>query len=263
VQANIAPVRPKPVQGADRIKHIWGMKNHAARALHQRFDDNRCKFLRMARDERRKLRGAFSIARQIGDDVLRQYTGEALVHAFVGIADRHGRECVAVIGALEGEEFAAARNPLVEPELRRHFERYFDRDRATVGKEHAFEIARQERGKPCREPHRRRMHETAEHHMRHCLELARDSMANMRMIIAVAGRPPARNTIDKLASVGQSDPRAFGCDDGQRRRIGFHLAVRQPDVLAPSLLPVNLARHLQSAPCCQNEAPPLHLKKAK
>ena len=53
------------------------------------------------------------------------------------------------------------------------------------------------------------VHEPAEHHMRHDLELALHRLADMRMIVAVAGRPPRRDAVDEFAPVGEMDARAL------------------------------------------------------
>ena len=141
------------------------------------------------------------------------------MHALVRIADRHRRECVAVIGAAKGEHFRSATHALVEPILHGHFQCDFDRDRAAVGEEHAIEIARQQRRKPRCKPHRRLVDQAAKHDMRHGFKLPCDRGADMRMIIAVAGRPPACDPIDKLAPVRKHDARTMRCGNRKRRRI--------------------------------------------
>ena len=219
------------------------VKQHPARALHQRLHDDCGDLIAVARNERVKRRRALIVMRQIGDDVLMQNTGEMLVHAFVGIAHRHRGECVAVIGAAEGQYFGPAANAAIEPILHSHLHRDLDRDRAAVREEHAIKIAGQQGRKPCRQPHRRLVHQAAEHHMRHHLKLACHRGANMRMVIAVAGGPPARNSIHEFAAVREPDARSLGRYDGQRRRDMFHLCVWQPDVFAPILLPTRPVRH--------------------
>ena len=47
------------------------------------------------------------VARQVDDDVLGQQPAKQRVHAVVRIADRHRAGGVAVIAAVEGDEFAA------------------------------------------------------------------------------------------------------------------------------------------------------------
>ena len=129
------------------------------------------------------------------------------------------------------KEARAAAQAAIAPILHRHFQRDFDRDRAGLGKEHPRQIARQQRGQPLRQRQRLLMRQPAEHHMRHLLELSRDGFANMRMVVAVAGGPPAGDAVDQLAPVGELDPRALRARHRQRRRNGLHLGIRQPDVV--------------------------------
>ena len=55
------------------------------------------------------------------------------------------------------------------------------------------------------------MHQTAEHDMRHLCELPGDRGANMGMIIAVTGGPPARDPVDQLAAIGENNPASLPC----------------------------------------------------
>ena len=96
------------------------------------------------------------------------------------------------------------------------------------------------RGQPLGQHERRLMRQSAEHHMRHRGELSLDGLADMRMVVPVAGAPPGRDAIDQLAAVGQDDPAALGPDHGQRRRRHLHLAIRQPDVGKTQFKPVRM-----------------------
>jgi hypothetical protein len=95
-----------------------------------------------------------------------------------------------VIAALERNEFAAASDAAIAPVLQRHLESDLDRHRPGFGKEHAIEIARQHRRQPPRQRQRLLVDEPAEHHMRHRPQLPRDGVPDVRMVVAVAGRPP-------------------------------------------------------------------------
>ena len=75
-----------------------------------------------------------------------------------------------------------------------------------------------------------RVHEAAEHHVRHALELRGDRGADVRMVVAVAGGPPRRDAVDELAAVGEIQPHAVGALDDERRRRRFHLPIRQPEM---------------------------------
>ena len=122
-QANIVPVRPKPVKISSKIsssvvavgrraqtpQHAGVVEAHAARALHQRLDDDAGDLLGVALEQRVEGGGARLVARQVDDEMLRQETAEQRVHAVVRIADRHRAGGVAVIAAAEGDELRARR----------------------------------------------------------------------------------------------------------------------------------------------------------
>ena len=125
----------------------------------------------------------------------------------------------------------------IEPVLHRHLHGDLDRDRAGIGKEHAVEIAGQQRRQPPRQRQRLLVHQPAEHHMRHRRELALDRRADVRMIIAVAGGPPRGDAVDQFAPVGEHDAAALGARDRQRRPRRLHLRIGQPDVVEAGRVP--------------------------
>ncbi len=106
------------------------MKDHPAGALHQWLYQNAGQFFRMAFEERVEGGDALFVARQIDDVMLGQQTGEQRMHAFFGIAHRHRSKGVAVIAALEGEEFRASADAFVQPILGRHLHGDFHGHRA-------------------------------------------------------------------------------------------------------------------------------------
>ena len=65
--------------------------------------------------------------------------------------------------------------------------------------------AGQQSGKPLRKPQCLLVDESAEHHMRHRRELRFDRLPDMRMVVSVAGRPPARDAVDQFAAIGKND----------------------------------------------------------
>jgi hypothetical protein len=73
------------------------------------------------------------------------------------------------------------------------------------------------------------MCETAEHDVRHALELRCDGGADVGMVVAVACRPPRRDAVDELAAVGEVEANSVGALDDERRRRGLHLPIRQPE----------------------------------
>ena len=121
-QANIVPVRPKPVKISSKIskapqrsatarrrcKRRGVMETHAAGALHQRLDDQAGDAVGVPRQHQFERIAARRVRRQIDDDMLRQQAAEHIVHAGVRIAHRHRAGGVAVIAALERDELGAA-----------------------------------------------------------------------------------------------------------------------------------------------------------
>src|SRR5665213_3659783 len=206
--ANIRPVRPKPVKISSKISSSpW----------------------RSARSRKRRSAAAsWKIMR-------RQGAREGAVHALFRVAHRHRTQRVAVIGRLEADELAASGRAAIDPILQRHLERDLDRDRAGIGKEHMIEIVRQQARETAREIFRRRMRQAGQHDMRHDVELARDFGPDMRMVVAVAGRPPRRDAVDQHPSVGKVDAAALGALDGKRGGFGAHLRIGPPKIAAGTI----------------------------
>ena len=63
------------------------------------------------------------------------------------------------------------------------------------------------------QPDGRLMGQAAEHHMRHFCKLAFDCLPDMRLVVAMAGGPPARHAVDQFAAVCQHDARALRSHD--------------------------------------------------
>ena len=184
-------------------QHLRIVKQHAARALHQGLDDDAGEVLSITLKQRIESLPGRRIDGKLRDKLLRQDLGEEAMHAFLGIADRHGRERIAMIAALKGYEPATRCNAFIKPELHRHLHRDLDRDRAAVAEKNMGQSLREEGHEPPRQIERRLMNQPAEHDMRHLGELILDRRANMGVIIAVAGGPPARDPIDELAVIGE------------------------------------------------------------
>src|ERR1700751_3061182 len=163
------------------------------------------------------------------------------MNAGIRITHRHGARGVAMIAALEGDKALAPGETPVEPELHRHLHRDLDRDRSGFGKEHAVEIARQQRSEPPRQRQRALVSEAAEHHMWHDGKLALNRGADMGMIVAVARGPPGGDPVDELASIAEHEPTAVRAHDWERRPRCAHLRIRQPDMGQPGGIPVGSA----------------------
>jgi hypothetical protein len=131
--ANSVPVRPKPVATGgfgDARQNLGFVEFHAAGTLDQRLDDDRGNRVALAREERVEGAQRFAVARQVDDELFGERAFEQRMHAVVGIADGHRGEGVAVVAGLEADDLVAAALAAVDPELHRHLERDFDRDRA-------------------------------------------------------------------------------------------------------------------------------------
>ncbi len=233
------PVR----QPSQALQHLRRVEDHAAGALHQGLDQDAGELRRAGREQgvERRLRGR--IARQVGDDLLRQRRPEPGVHALLGVAHRHGREGVAMVAAAEGDKAGAAALTAVEPQLDGHLHGHLDGDRAGLGEEHPVQAGAQQGAKPARQLQRRPVHQAAEHHMRHDLQLRLDGLADVGVVVAVAGGPPRGHPVDQLAAVLQHDAAAIGPCDRQRIGLGLHLGVGKPKVLQPRRPALGLASH--------------------
>ena len=135
--------------------------------------------------------------------------------------------------------------PHVSPVLQRDLERNLDGDRPGIGEEDACQARRSQRRQPAGQPQCGLVHQAAEHHVRHRLELPRHALEDMRVIVAVADAPPRRDAVDQLAAVGQHDAAAVRPYDGQRRRGDLHLAIGEPDMRKTLFIPV-----LMHDACC-------------
>ena len=93
----------------------------------------------------------------------------------------------------------------------------------------------------CRKPTSKRkrllVSEPAEHDMRHQRELTLDCLADIGVVVAVAGGPPRGNPVDQLAPIAEHDAGAMRARHGQRRSRRLHLRIGQPDVSEPGLIP--------------------------
>ncbi len=120
--ANSVPVRPKPVKISSKIssssiavgeraqpaQDFGFVEQHAARALHQRLDDDAGECVGVALEMLFERGRARRVARQIEDVVARQQSGKEPVHPLLRVRHRHRAGGVAVIAAAEGDEAGAA-----------------------------------------------------------------------------------------------------------------------------------------------------------
>src|SRR5580704_18918085 len=67
----------------------------------------------------------------------------------------------------------------------------------------------------------------------------------MRMVVSMAGGPPARDSVDELAAVAEKNAAPLRARDGQRVRRRLHLRVGQPNMTNAARKPVRrCAAHL-------------------
>jgi hypothetical protein len=215
---------------AQSHQHVHIVEKHAARALHQRLDNDPGDLVGMARDDAGEMRKSFLIARQIAEQMSRQQSTERMVHAVFGIGDRHGAGGVAVVAAVECHEARPPYDALVAPVLHRHLHGDLDRDRSGIRKEHPVKARRHQCGEPAGQRQRRFMSEPAEHDMRHHIKLAPHCRRDMGVIVAVAGGPPRGDAVDQLAPICQHDAAAPRRHHRKRIARDLHLRIGQPDV---------------------------------
>ena len=167
---------------------------------------------------------------QIHDELLWHDTAKKFVHPFVGIADRHRGERVAVVAAAKTDELCPPL-ALIQPELHSHFQRDFDGDGSGFAEEDVIQVTGQHRRKARGELVSGFVRQAAEHHVRHFLKLFPHGFQNVRMRVAVTSRPPTRNAIDQFPAVGELKSHSRRRHDRHRQLSRFHLRVRQPDVI--------------------------------
>jgi len=199
-------------QIAQSAKILRMIKIHAARALHDRFQ-NKGGNVRMMRfkqgADRLQIRlvpfiieTAFRIIDKI---TLRQRAAENMVHPRFRIADGHRVPSIAVIPAPH------RRNILLRGQtprllvLHRHLQRNFHRNRTRIRIKNTVQPLRQNPDQHLAQFHRRLVRQTAEHHMRHLLNLRLNRLIQNRMIVAVYRTPPRRHPVNQPRTVRQFD----------------------------------------------------------
>ena len=214
--------------GADAGECRRVMKAHAAGALYAWLDDDSGDFMVMRGQQGLEGGVCRGIARQLGKQLRHAIGVAGIVKAAARIGDGQGAERIAVVAVAKGQEAMPVLS-LVAPVLEGDFQRHLDRHRAGFRKEHAVErsmfIARHQRGKPPRQRLPRLVDKPRKHDMRQLVELGMDGGADLRVVVAVTGGPPRRDTVDQAAAVGKFDAHARGGNHRQRRRCRRHLRV--------------------------------------
>ena len=121
----------------DEIPRV--VEPHAARALHDGFDDHGGQFVGVLGQlllERLAV-GGVVLGGYLGRELLvGQDVGPQRVHAALGVAHAHRGEGVAVVAAAPGHQPVLVASADAAPVLQRHLDGHLDRHRAGVGEEH-------------------------------------------------------------------------------------------------------------------------------
>ena len=165
-------------QRPDLAEVFRGIETHASGSLDNRLQDNRGDLIMMGLDQASEAGDVavlpvriIGYGRCIGEELLGKNLREKMMHARIGIADRHGAGRVTVVAAPDRQHLLLARAPLGGPVLDRHLHGNLDTHGPGVTEEHLFERLRGQSDKTCRQFCGRAMSQTAEHDVRHAVEL--------------------------------------------------------------------------------------------
>src|SRR4029077_3030682 len=118
---------------ANALQKFHGMDNHSARALQQRLDNYRSDFLMPLFEQARERADAVNIASSalFSDRAAKTIRRRNAIHGkseFLKRGDeirvgsnRHGSDCVAMVGVLQSHETRLARSATIAPKLQCHF----------------------------------------------------------------------------------------------------------------------------------------------
>ena len=123
----------------DSRERVGRMELHAAGGLDERLDDNGRQLARMGLERALEVARRLVVGGQRHNELRRQHGSELPMHSFLGIADGHRREGVAVVAAAKAHESRAPRLAAIEAVLQRDFQRDFDGRRPVVRVEHPGE----------------------------------------------------------------------------------------------------------------------------
>ncbi|KAG1244595.1 hypothetical protein G6F65_021714 [Rhizopus arrhizus] len=116
------------------------------------------------------------------------------------------------------------------PELHGHLHGDFHRHRARIGIEDPIQPRAQQSGQPARQGQRRFVGASAAPPVRQGVQRRAHRLGDVRVVVAVASRPPRRHAVDQATPVGKLQPAAVAAHDRQRRRGCLHLGIGKPDM---------------------------------
>ena len=159
-----------------------------------------------------------------------------------------------MVAATNSQQLVALHFTACRAVLQGEFDGDFDCHRSGIGKKHMVEPGRSEVDQGARKFGCAFMGEAAKHDMGHALELLAHGRIELRVTIAVDGRPPGGHAVDQLAAVGELQTAALGSHYRKHRRRIDQRAVRMPDMLTVVGEPGRRLIH-DPARTCQRAAP--------
>ncbi len=172
-----------------RAQDGGGIEQHAARAEHEGFDNQRRRARGAAqRFQRGQCRFAVTCGKRDYADIEQQRVIRGIVHA--ARADRHRADRIAVIAVLHHDD-AGAPGAGVRVKTQRHLERDFDCGRSAVGEEHARKVCWHQVAKALRDGFGWGVSPSGEDHLIKLFGLFADCGDNARVVVAVRRHPPA------------------------------------------------------------------------
>ena len=179
-------------QAAGTAQVFGVIEIHAARALHDGFEDQRGEVVGLFGKQGFQCAGgigrpwfvkaAFGLWQKI---LHRQAAAEQAVHAGFGVAYRHGVPSVAVVASTDGGELVFVGESFGLLVLQRHFHCHFYRYRSAVGKKDFVEAGGQDANQALGQAGGRFVGEAAEHDVAHLLQLGLGGGVEAGMVVAV------------------------------------------------------------------------------
>ena len=208
------------------------IKPHAVSTLEHGLANHGSDFILMLLDNafhRSKIRRIPSLVkaaiRAFRKIMVRHDSAEKRMHS-VRIRKRHRTRGVAVVAALQGNQFATLRARERMLVLHRHLGAAFHGDASRICKENFVETFRQKIHQLFAKFNRRFVCKTAEHHMAHLFALFLNRLDDFRGVMPVRHAPPTRYRINQFQTIGRFNRRSMSgfCKEPGRsilqRRIG-------------------------------------------